>query len=229
VTGAAVDGRGVCAVVAAGPGIGAAVARRFAREGFAVALLARRRDELDRQAAGIAAAGGTARGFAADAADEASLRAALAAVADELGPPDVLAYNAGRWAESPAMALDPAAFRAELELDAVGALVAAQAVFPAMRDRGAGTMLFTGGGLALRPEYGGAVPALTAGKSALRGLVLAMAPELAAAGVHAATVTVAGMVAPGGPFDPDRVAEAFWEVHAEPRGAWSAERVFSGA
>jgi len=222
------DARGVCAVVAAGPGIGSAVARRFAREGFAVALIARRRDELDRQADAIAAAGGTARGFVADAGDEPSLRAALAEAADALGPPDVLAYNAGRWIESPAMALEPAAFRTELEVAAVGALVAAQAVFPAMRERGSGTMLFTGGGLALRPEYGGAVPALAAGKSALRGLVLAMAGELAAAGVHAATVTVAGMVSPGGPFDPDRIADVFWELHAEPRGAWSAERVFTG-
>lgn len=218
----------VCAIVAAGPGIGRAVARRFAREGFAVAAIARRRPALDDLCAGIAAEGGTARGFVADAAEPAALAAALGTIAATMGAPAVLVHNAGSWTETKAMDLAPDALRRDLDLTVVGALAAARAVFPAMAARGRGTMLFTGGGLALRPEFGGAVPGLTAGKSALRGLVLAMAPELAVAGIHAATVTVAGIVAPGGPFDPDRIADAFWDVHAEPAGAWTTERIFAG-
>lgn len=218
----------IAAVVAVGPGVGLAVARRFAREGFAVALIARRREALDGFAAGIAAEGGVARGFVADVADPDSLRAALAAVAAEMGSIDVLVHNAGRWVETPALALDPAALEEELRLTVVGALVAAQAVQPAMAARGGGSILCTGGGLALAPQYGGAVPALTAGKAALRALVHAAAPAFAATGVHLATVTIAGTVAPGGPFDPDRIAAAFWRLAAEPRGAWSVETVFDG-
>lgn len=216
-------------IAAAGPGVGLAVARRFAREGFAVALIARRAEALDGMTAGIAADGGTAKGFVADVTDMAALRASLAAVAADMGAPSVLVWNGGRWVETPALALDAQEFETELRLSAVGALVAAQAVAPAMTAAGGGTILVTGGGLALAPQYGGAVPALTAGKAAVRALVHAAAPEFAANGIHLGTVTIAGQVAPGGAFDPDRIAEAFWALHAEPREAWTAERVFDGA
>lgn len=219
----------VCVVAGAGPGVGAAVARRFAREGFAVALMARRPGALESIAASIAAARGTARAVPVDLTDLAALDAAFAAVRAEMGPPEVLVYNAGRWIETPAMALATADLESELRLGPVGALAATQAVWPAMRQAGRGSVLWTGGGLALAPQYGAAVPALTAAKSALRGLALAAAPELAASGVRLVTITIAGAVAPGGPFDPDRIAEAFWAAHAAPAGPSPVEQVFSGA
>jgi len=187
---------GVCVVAGVGPGVGAAVARRFAAEGFTVALLARSSAALAAVAAEIGAAGGTARSFPVDMTDLDALAAVLDRVSDEIGPPGVLVYT--------------------------------QAVWPAMRAAGRGTVIWTGGGLALAPQDGTAVPALTAGKSALRGLALAAAPELPAGGVRLATVTIAGMVAPGGPFDPDRIAGAFWAAHAAADGA-PVETVFSGA
>lgn len=220
------DGK-VCFVAGAGPGVGAAVARRFAREGHAVALFARRAEALEAIARPIREAGGVARGFAVDLGDLDALAAAFSEAGREMGSPGVLVYNVGRWIETPAMALAPAALEQELRLCAVSALAATQAVWPAMRAAGAGTVIWTGGGLALAPQYGGAVPALTAGKAALRGLALAAAPELAAAGVRLATVTIAGLVAPGGAFDPDRIAETFWMAHAAPAGA-PTEHVFSG-
>lgn len=219
---------GVCVIAGAGPRVGLAVARRFAQEGFAVALIARREAALAEMVAAIVAGGGTARGFAADLTDLAAVRAALGRVAAEMGAPAVLVWNAGRWIETPALALDPADLEAELRLCVVGALVATQAVAPSMRGAGGGTILFTGGGLALAPQYGAAAPALTAGKAALRALTHAMAPELAGAGVHLATVTIAGTVAPGGPFDPERIAARYWALHAEPREAWRVEDVFKG-
>lgn len=219
----------VCAVAGAGSGVGMAVARRFARESYAVALLARRQGALDRMAAELSAGGATARGFSVDLTDAAALRAVLDRVAAELGAPDVLVYNAsGAFSPAPAMDLDPARFADQLNLCVTGALVAAQSVFPAMRAAAAGTILFTGGGLALTPEEGGEVAALTAGKAGLRALARAIAPELARAGIHVATVTVAGMIAPGGPFDPDRIAETYWELHTEPSDAWTVERIFRG-
>lgn len=223
------EGKGRPAViVAAGPGVGLAVAKRFAREGHPVAMIARNQAALDDMAAEIGAAGRTARGFAADVTNAAALRDVLARIEAEMGAPEVLVWNGGRWVETPAMTLDPAEFEADLRLTTVGALVAAQAVAPAMERAGGGSIIVTGGGLALAPQYGGAVPALAAGKAAVRALVHAAAPEFAARGIHLGTVTIAGQVAPGGTFDPDRIAEMFYAVHAEPNDAWTVERVFDG-
>lgn len=220
--------RKVCVVAGVGPGIGAAVARRFAREGYAVALMARQSEVLEHIASGIKAKGGVAQAISVDLLDRAALGEAFDTVTAAMGPPEVLVYNAGRWVETPAMTLALADLEAELRLGVVGALAATQAVWPAMREAGRGTVLWTGGGLARAPQYGTAVPALTAAKSALRGLAFAAAPELAAAGVRLTTITVAGTVAPGGPFDPDLIADAFWAAHAAPAGPAPVEHVFSG-
>ncbi|MGF1502750.1 MAG: SDR family NAD(P)-dependent oxidoreductase [Paracoccaceae bacterium] len=216
-------------VAAAGPGVGLGVAKRFAREGHPVALIARRPAALEAMVAEIAQAGGTARGFEADVTEMAALGEALSRIETEMGAPEGLVWNGGRWVETPALSLAAADFETDLRLTTVGALVAAQAVAPAMERAGSGSILVTGGGLALAPQYGGAVPALAAGKAAVRALVHAAAAEFAARGIHLGTVTIAGQVAPGGAFDPDRIAEAFWELFTEPRDAWTVERVFDGA
>ena len=97
-----------------------------------------------------------------------------------------------------------------------------------MRAAGRGTLLFTGGGLALYPEYGAGVSSLAAGKAGLRAFAFALAKELAPEGIHVATVTIAGTVKPGTAFDPDRIAEEYWALHAQPADSWSVERVFDG-
>lgn len=218
----------LCIVAAAGHGLGIAIARRFTREGFAVALIARDRGKLDALAAPLVAEGAEVSTQAADMCTPAEVATAFAEIAARHGSADVLVYNGARWHEGPAMELDPADFNSDLALCATGALVCAQHVYPAMRDRGAGTMLFTGGGLALQPEYGAGIASLTAGKSALRGLTFALAGELAPQGIHVATVTVAGTVAPGTPFAPDAIADAYWALHTQSRDSWSIETVFTG-
>lgn len=213
-------------IVAAGPGVGSAVARRFAADGLRLAVLSRRQDAMDALAADL---GGGARGFAADAADPASLEAALGAVVAAMGPPKLLVYNASLWRETPGLTLAPEGLEADLRLCVTGALVSAKAVQPAMTAASGGTILWTGGGLALAPQFGAPVPALAAGKSALRGLTFAMADAFAAEGIHLCTVTIAGTVAPGTPFDPEKIAEAFVAMHAQPREAWTTEQIFTGA
>ena len=96
-----------------------------------------------------------------------------------------------------------------------------------MSEGGGGTILLTGGGLALAPHHGRAVPVLTAVKSALRGFVHASAPAFAAQNLRLGTVTIAGQVAPGTAFDPEAIAAAFWSMHdaAEP----IVERIFDGS
>lgn len=202
--------RRLAVIAAAGPGMGLAVAQRFAREGFDLALIARNPAALERHVATLPAA---VRAYPADLAQEGSVRDTFERIAASQGEAEVLVFNAGAWREMPAMATPPADFHRDLMLCATAALACAQAVHPAMRARRRGTMLFTGGGLALRPEYGGGVASLTAGKSALRGLVHAMAAELAEDGIRAGTITIAGQVSPGTAFDPDRIAELYWRFH----------------
>jgi NAD(P)-dependent dehydrogenase (short-subunit alcohol dehydrogenase family) len=223
------DKQAVCIVAGVGPGMGLALARRFARGGFAVALLARSQEQLDKYSAQIALEGGTARGFAVDLTDTASLQGALARVAAEMGEAQVAIYNASLWRPAHPMQFDPKQFAADLALGATGALVMAQAVYPAMRRAGSGSLLFTGGGLALHPEAGGEVLALTAGKAALRAMVLAMAPVLAQEGIGCTTVTVDGAIAPGTAFDPDKIAERFWQVQAMAPAVRPAEVLYTGA
>jgi NAD(P)-dependent dehydrogenase (short-subunit alcohol dehydrogenase family) len=213
-------------VAGVGPGVGAAVARRFASEGFRVALIARDADRLATLAAPIVAAGGTAVTYAADLSDHATVRSVLATIAAEHGRATVLVWNAAVRDETPALSIDPAEFDRQMRLGLTAALSGIQTIAPSMAAGGGGSILLTGGGLALTPQYGTAVPALTAVKSALRGFVLASASDFAARGLRLGTVTIVGQVAPGGPFDPDRIAEAFWGMHAAKTAV--VEHVFDG-
>jgi NAD(P)-dependent dehydrogenase (short-subunit alcohol dehydrogenase family) len=87
----------VAAVLGAGPGLGAAVARRFAGEGFAVAMIARREESLAEIRQDIEGDGGTALPVSADAADAGSVTAAFERRRSYLGDPEVLVYNAGAF------------------------------------------------------------------------------------------------------------------------------------
>lgn len=202
------------AVVGAGPGMGLAVARRFAREGWAVSLLARRAERLEDAARALVGEDGAARAGAvgADAGDEASLRAGLRRAAAERGPVEVLVHNPSVFLDAPLDAVDVAALRSAVEVGATSFVVALQEVAPAMRAAGHGSVLATGGGVVDSPHAGWGV--LAAQKAMLRALVQAAALDLAPAGVRVGTVTIAGVVGSPG-FEPDVVAEHYWRLHAE--------------
>jgi short-subunit dehydrogenase len=219
----------ICVVAGVGPGMGLAIAERFAREGFDIALMARDEARLAGVARQMAQLHQVrVHAIVLDLADVTSIAPAFARVRNELGDPTVLIYNAARWHEMPAMNLPPETFASDLCLSVGAALACAQQVFPAMQIAGRGTLLFTGGGLALYPQYGKGVASLTAGKSALRGLVYAMAGEVAEAGVHAATVTISGNVQTASAFDPAAIAQHFWALYAQAPADWQVERVFDG-
>ena len=213
-------------IAGVGPGVGAAVARRFATQGYRVALIARDAARLAKLAAPIAAQGGTAVAYSADLSDHGAVADIIATILAEHGRPSVLVWNAGQWDETPVLSVDPEGFDRQMRLGLTAALTAIRAAAPAMVAGGGGTILMTGGGLSLAPQYGGAVPILTAVKSALRGFVHASAPAFAAQNLRLCTVTIAGQVAPGTAFDPDEIAGAFWSMHdaAEPQ----VELVFDG-
>jgi NAD(P)-dependent dehydrogenase (short-subunit alcohol dehydrogenase family) len=211
-------------VIGAGPGIGTSVAQRFAREGLAVAVLARSRATVDAALASVAAIRSDTVGVTADVTDEHALRAALDEVVDRLGVPEVLVYNAA-LIQSDALG----ELTASQQLDAwavnvVGAITAAAHLGPAMAQTGRGTILLTGG----MPEPVPDVTSLSLGKAGVRALAQLLARAYEPAGVHVATVTVAGAVAPGSAFDPDEIAEQYWRLHTQPPGAWEREVLYAG-
>ncbi|HEY0783693.1 MAG TPA: SDR family NAD(P)-dependent oxidoreductase [Thermoanaerobaculia bacterium] len=213
----------ICVVVGVGPGLGLAVAKRFGREGYLVALVARRADQLEQYRQELAKAGVEGRPFAADAGDAASLAAAFDAIRDSLGDPEVLIYNAAVLKPGTPSTLAAEELVDAFRVNVAGALVAAQQVLPGMRKQGGGTLLFTGGGLALEPwpQYA----SLAVGKAGIRSLALSLAKELEPVGLHVATVTICGIIQPGTRFDPDRLADDYWQLHRQPRGKWEREVV----
>ncbi len=221
--------RGLAIVAGVGPGLGRALARRLARDGFTVGIIARRPEGLAPIAEEIAAEGGHALPAPADLTDFAALTAAIAALEADHGGTRALVYNASVWNETPALSFDPDAFQRDLALMVTAPLVATQAVAPGMEARGGGTVVWTGGGLALAPEEGTPVPSLAAGKAGMRALALAAAPELAARGIRLRTITIAGPIAPQTPFDPDVIASVFASTIADPAADGPTETVFRGA
>ena len=198
-------------IIGAGPGIGRAIAARFAREGMSVATIARSKPPQPYAALTLTA----------DSTDETALRAALDAAAAELGPPDVVVYNAALIQADALGDLPAQALLDAWAVDVVGAITAAAHVLPGMAARRSGTFLITGG----MPEPDPAYLSLSLGKAGIRTLVTMLDEQYRRSGVHVATVTVAGEVAPGTAFDPDDIADHYWRLHTQPRDRWERETV----
>ncbi len=205
----------VLVVVAAGPGLGRAVAMRFAREGAAVGLVARSTDKLTGLVAELAAAGAAAVATAtADVGDERGLRGALAALRAELGAVTALVYNGSAYVEGSVTSLPADRLRLALDVGVVGALVAAQATVPDMRAAGHGTVLLTGSVAADRPSTSAA--AVGVAKAGLRSLARSLHKEVAPDGIRVTTVTIDGVLAGPKALDIDEIADLYWDLHTRP-------------
>ena len=211
-------------VIGAGPGIGTSVAQRLAREGLPVAVLARSRATVDAALASLAGIGRDTVGVTADVTDEHALRAALDEVVDRLGVPEVLVYNAALIQSDVLGELTAAQHLDAWAVNVVGAITAVAHLGPAMSQAGRGTILLTGG----MPEPVPEVTSLSLGKAGVRALAQLLARAYEPSGVHVATVTVGGAVAPGSVFDPDEIAEHYWRLHTQPLGSWEREVLYSG-
>lgn len=218
--------KGPAIIIGYGPGVSRAVAKAFAGEGHPLALIARDAAKLDSAVSALGEKGVKAQAFAADAGDATSLTHALDAVRDAYGDAEVLLYNAAFWRHGPVLGTTPESFDADFRVAVTGALVAARALAPAMIAAGRGTLLFTGGGLALYPSP--QAPSLSVGKAGIRALALMLAEELAPHGIRVGTVTIAGEVAPGTAFAPEKIAEAFLSLHRGLPDPKTAEVVFTG-
>jgi len=214
----------VCVIIGAGPGIGMAVARRFAKEGYRIALLSRQPEKLELAIVDLQNQGADAHTFEVNAANDHQVRRVFDRIEVQMGEPDVLVYNAFAMQYTQPSMLNPEKVIQDFKVNVTGALVSAQCVIPHMQEHNDGTIIFTGGGLALspRPEYA----SLSLSKAALRSLAFSLAMEVEADNIHVATVTIAGFVKPGTHFDPDLIAEKYWLLHTQEKGAWDTEIIY---
>ncbi|WP_411561625.1 SDR family oxidoreductase [Pseudomonas shirazensis] len=210
--------------IGTGPGMGIATARRFAQEGFRVILSARNEGRVRALADGLKTEGLNAEALVLDASDTAAVAKLVTEVEEHYGPVDVLHYNAANIRKSDIADQPTSTFVPDLAVNIGGALVATQAMLPAMAKRAAGTILFTGGGFALYPNPD--FLSLSIGKAGVRALALGLFESAKAQGVHIGTVIVAANVAPGSE-EADAVAEHFWKLHSQPVDAWQAEVNYS--
>ena len=209
----------VCAIAGMGKGIGLAAALKFAGEGFRVAMLARRAEplaEFEKQVKG-------SRGFAVDLADEAPVRNAFERIETEMGAVSVLIYNASAHHAGRPTSLNERVLVSDFRVNAVAPLWCVQEVLDGMIEAGRGTILLTGGGLALKPQAD--VASLSIGKAAIRSLALSLAQELGPVGIHVATVSICGFVQPGTPYAAEKIVDEFWRLHCQPTGQFEAETV----
>jgi NAD(P)-dependent dehydrogenase (short-subunit alcohol dehydrogenase family) len=210
-------------VIGVGPGLGTSVARRVAREGLPVGMIARSEKTID--AALSALSDFDALGVTADVSDEVALRAALDEITDRFGVPELLVYNAALIRRDAIGELTATQQLDAWAVNVVGAITAAAHIAPRMALTGAGTILMTGGMPQPTPDS----TSLSLGKSGVRTLAELLAQAYGPAGVHVATVTIAGAVVPGTAFDPDDIAERYWQLHAQPVGAWEREVLYTGS
>jgi NAD(P)-dependent dehydrogenase (short-subunit alcohol dehydrogenase family) len=207
------------AIVGAGRGLGAAAARRFAQEGFDVALLSRSQERVDALARELSAEGLPARGYAADVRDRTSLAAALDRVAETLGPVEVLQYSPIPQQEflRPVLETTPGDLTAALEFSVLGPVTAVGQVLPGMRALGRGTVLFVNGGSAARPNPRVAGTSIAfAGESAYGQMLREV---LAVEGIYVGQLVIPGAITPGHPrTDPTVLAETLWAMHTEGGG-----------
>ncbi|MGH8273877.1 MAG: SDR family NAD(P)-dependent oxidoreductase [Gammaproteobacteria bacterium] len=226
-------GKTVTALVGVGPGLGAALAARFAAEGHALALLSRSAQSRDPVLKQIEGGGGTAHCFECDAGDPVSVETAFDGVRGTLGDPDVLIYNAGSYAPGGILEMDPERFEAAWRANCYGGFLAAREVLPAMLEAGAGTILYTGATAALRGGKGFA--GLAVGKFGLRALTQSMAREFGPRGIHVAHVVIDGQIGTPSAHErqPERaeetflapvdIAENYWQLYRQPPSAWTQE------
>lgn len=198
-------------VVGAGPGVGAAVARRFGREGHAVGLVARNRDRLDTMARQLQGDGITAAFATADVRNASAVRDAIDALEARLGPAEVLCVSPLPDIATIKPVADTTAedLQAALELGVVGTVAAVGRVLPAMRAARRGTLLFTTGSAALTPTPGRATSGIV--NAAQSVYIRMLHDQLAEEGIYAVHTVIVGPIGEDG-HDPADIAQAMWDA-----------------
>ncbi|HZR80438.1 MAG TPA: SDR family NAD(P)-dependent oxidoreductase [Candidatus Binatia bacterium] len=226
-------------VAGVGPprGLGAAVARRFAREGFRIVILGRTAEKLDASANDLRARGAAVEAVVADVTDEDAVRSAVARADASDAPLAAAVFNAGGNWPKRFLDMDRGFLEEMWRVNALAGFFFAKAAVSAMLPRGAGTLIFTGASGSLRGRAGFA--GFAQAKAALRALAQSGAREFGPKGIHVAHVVVDGAIdgdrihqflpnlkeerGQDGLLDPDAIAENYWHLHAQARSAWTHE------
>ncbi len=230
-------------IVGAGDATGGAIARRFAREGYAACVTRRSLDKLQPLVAQIEAAGGRAHAFACDARKEEEVVALVEQIESTIGPIEVMVFNIGANVPESILAETARKYFKVWEMACFsgflnGREVARRMVAREMPKSGhRGTIIFTGATASLRgaANFG----AFSGAKMALRALAQSMARELGPEGIHVAHVVVDGAIdtefirsnfperyalkQSDGILNPEHIADSYWMLHSQPRDAWTHE------
>ncbi len=228
-----------CLVVGAGDATGGAIARRFAREGFATCITRRARhmDQLEGLADTIRGDGGVAHPFGVDARDEAETIALFDRIESDIAPLEVVVFNIGANVWFPIAEMTSQTFHKVWEMACFAGFLTGREAARRMTPRGRGTIIFTGATASLRGSAQFA--AFASAKAGLRALAQSMARELGPKGIHVAHTVVDGMIdtpwsretfpdafkdeSADNILKPDSIAEAYWQLHCQPRDAWTHE------
>ena len=222
----------VLLVAGAGEGLGRSIALRFARERYSVALAARDSGKLVALAKEVGA-----RAFPADLSDESQVVALYDNVEKQVGSIDAVAFVAATRVQAPFTETTLEDFERSWRQSCASGFLVAREAARRMLPRGRGTVIFTGASGSLRGEPGFA--AFAAAKGGLRFMAQSMARELGPKGIHVATVLLNGAIdskmmwrdyrgrmeklGTDGALAPDAVADAYWQLHNQPRNAWTFE------
>ena len=224
-------------VVGAGDATGGAIARRFAREGYIACVTRRTVDKLEPLLQQIRADGGQAHGFGSDARKEDEVVALVERIEREIAPIEVAVFNIGANVRFPITETTARVYFKVWEMACFAGFLMGREVAKAMLPRGRGTILFTGATASLRGREGFA--AFAGAKHGLRALAQSMARELWPRGIHVAHPVIDGAIDTEfirtqfperyaqrdrqGIVDPRHIADAYWQIHQQPRDAWTHE------
>jgi len=195
-------------IVGAGPGLGLSIAKTFGRNGFQIALVARRKESLDKMVASLTSLGIESKGFVADVMDEESIINALSSVRTEYGSVDVLEYSPINMEFIPPSQVTTAIAKRTFEFQVLGAIASVQQVLPDMIKNKNGTILLTGGRSSIIPMP--MIGSLSLMAAALRNYAYILNEELAEKGIYSGTVTVCCQITPE---IAEYIAELYWDMY----------------
>ena len=224
-------------VIGAGDATGGAIARRFAREGLIACVTRRQADKLAPLVAQIEAEGGKAHAFGSDARIEADMVALVEGIERNIAPIEVAVFNIGANVRFDVTDTTERVYRKVWEMAALAGFLTGREVAKAMLKRGHGTIIFTGATASVRGAAG--FSAFAGAKHALRALAQSMARESGPKGIHVAHTLIDGAIDTQfiaenfpqryalkdqeGILNPEHIAESYWQLHRQPRSAWTQE------
>jgi NAD(P)-dependent dehydrogenase (short-subunit alcohol dehydrogenase family) len=224
-------------------GVGGAIAQKFAAEGFVVALTTRAATNAAGLEKAIIEQGGRSMTVELDLVSRESIARAFATVRNQVGDPDVVVYNAG-YLEGRELPPDKEllehvpleVFETAMHVACRGPFLVAQEVLPAMRRRGAGTLLFSNNASSLRGRKRLTGQSLYYPRVLMRALAQVLTEEYSEHGVHVANVVIDGLIdspgtralpraqqTPDVVMNPVKIAEAFYYLHTQDRSCWTHE------